>query len=162
MLQINKLPEEKWDDFKSLRLEALQKDPLAFGSSYTEEIEFTEDIWKNRLQNTLFAIQENKLIGMVSFLVNQKSKLNHTAEIYGVYVKYEFRNKKIGKQLIETAINLIRQNRTIKKIKLVVSAIQESAVNLYIQLGFEIVGTLKNELKVDDNFYDALVMEKIF
>ena len=98
---------------------------------------------------------------MVSFLINKKFKLSHIAEIYGVYVKDEFRNQNIGKMLIDNAINRIEENENVKKIKLVVTASQQYAISLYTQIGFEIIGTLKNELRVDDTFYDALVMEKI-
>ena len=81
--------------------------------------------------------------------------------MFGVFVKEEYRNKKIGKQLVESAINKIRQKKNIIKIKLVVTAIQDSAIKFYSSLGFEIVGTLKKELHVNSKFYDALIMEKL-
>jgi ribosomal protein S18 acetylase RimI-like enzyme len=161
MLQIKNFPKERWHEFKALRLEALQKDPLAFGSSYEEEINFTSEKWKSRIDNALFAVFDDKPVGMVVFLINSKQKLNHVAEIFGVFVKEEYRTKKIGKQLVESAINNIRRKENIIKIKLVVTAIQDSAVKLYSSLGFEIVGTLKNELCFESKFYDALVMEKL-
>lgn len=161
MLQIVKLPEERWKEFKALRLEALQNDPLAFGSSYEEEIIFTDEIWRSRINNALFALNDDKAVGMVVYMISPKNKLNHVAEMFGVFVKEEYRNKKIGKQLVESAINKIRQKKNIIKIKLVVTAIQESAVKFYSSLGFEIVGTLKKELHVNSKFYDALIMEKL-
>jgi ribosomal protein S18 acetylase RimI-like enzyme len=160
MITIKKLPQERWEEFKSLRLEALQNDPLAFGSSYEEEINFTEDVWKKRISNTLFACHVDNPVGMISFVIPQKIKQNHIAEIFGVFVKVDFRNKKIGKQLIEAALDLIKQNKNVRKIKLTVTTVRESAVKLYSQSGFEIVGKLKSELKFDNKFYDAFVMEK--
>jgi ribosomal protein S18 acetylase RimI-like enzyme len=161
MLQIKKLPPEKWEEFKALRLEALKNDPLAFGSSYEEESSFSSKIWKKRLNNTLVATCEEEPVGMIGFLVNQKSKLAHVAEIFGVYVKEDYRDKKIGKQLIEAAIHSILQNNKVLKIKLTVTSVQHSAIKLYSSLGFEIVGRLHKELKHKDKFYDGIIMEKI-
>ena len=57
MLQIKKLLPERWKEFKELRLFALQNDPLAFGSSYEEEINFPDDFWKNRLKRALMMVE---------------------------------------------------------------------------------------------------------
>jgi ribosomal protein S18 acetylase RimI-like enzyme len=161
MLQIKKLPVERWEEFKELRLIALQKDPLAFGSSYEEEIKFQDDLWKNRLSNTLFAVYDDKPVGMVLFLIDTKLKLSHVAEIFGVYVREEFRDRKIGKQLIESLINSIRKNKSIIKIKLTVTDVQESAIKLYSSFGFKVVGRHEKELKYGDNYYDGIIMEKM-
>lgn len=161
MLQIKKLPAERWGEFKALRLEALQNVPLAFGSSYEEEINFNDKIWKERIKNTLFATLNDNPVGMIVFLINPKKKLNHIAEIFGVYVKEKHRDKKIGRQLIESAINLIRQNKSIKKIKLTVTSVQDPAIKLYASFGFETVGRLHKELKYENKFYDGIIMEKI-
>jgi ribosomal protein S18 acetylase RimI-like enzyme len=161
MLQIKKLPPERWREFKALRLEALQNDPLAFGSSYEEEINFTDKTWKEKIKNTLFVTLNDIPIGMIVFVINSKKKLNHIAEIFGVYVREQYRDKKIGTQLIESAINLIRQNKSIKKIKLTVTSVQDAAVKLYSSFGFETAGRLQKELKYKDKFYDGIIMEKI-
>lgn len=39
---------------------------------------------------------------------------------------------------------------------------QKTAVKLYEKFGFQTVGKLKNELKVEDKFYDEAIMEKMF
>jgi len=161
MLQIKKLPPERWKEFKEIRLYALENDPLAFGSSYEEEINFHDDLWKSRLKNALFAVHDDRPVGMVVFLINPKTKLNHVAEIFGVYVKEEYRGKKIGKQLIESAINLIRQNKSVIKIKLTVTDVQDSAIKLYSSFGFKVVGRHQKELKYEDKFYDGIIMEKM-
>ena len=161
MLQIEKLPVERWKEFKALRLEALKGDPLAFGSSYEEEMNFSDKIWKERINNTIFATFKDEPVGMIGFLINQKIKLTHIAEIFGVYVKEGFRNKNVGKQLVEGAINSIRENKSVIKIKLTVTSVQSSAIRLYSSFGFEIVGRLTRELKYEGKFYDGIVMEKI-
>ena len=65
-------------------------------------------------------------------------------------------------KLVEKVLKLVKQNSNILKVKLIVSSTQLAAIELYKSFGFEIVGILKNELKVNDNFYDGLIMEKYF
>lgn len=161
MLQIKKLPLERWKEFKALRLEALKKEPLAFGGSYKEESDFSDKVWKERIHNSLFAILDDEPAGMIGFLINQKTKLAHVAEIFGVYVKEDFRNNNIGGNLVEGAIKSIRENKSVIKIKLTVTSVQSSAIKLYSSFGFEIVGRLKKELKYEEKYYDAIIMEKI-
>jgi ribosomal protein S18 acetylase RimI-like enzyme len=142
-------------------LEALKEEPLAFGGSYKEESDFSDKVWKERIHNTLFAILDDEPVGMIGFLLNQKNKLAHVAEIFGVYVKEDFRNSNIGGNLVEAAIKSIRENKSVIKIKLTVTSVQDPAIKLYSSFGFEIVGKLKKELKYEEKFYDAIIMEKI-
>ena len=107
MVEIKKLSADRWKDYRSLRLEALKNDPTAFGSSYGEEMKLSEKEWKRRMKNTLFALSDNKPIGMIVYVFQKKAKIKHIANIFGVYVKREFRNRGIGKNLIESALLLI-------------------------------------------------------
>lgn len=70
MIEIKKLPPSRWKDFRDLRLEALQTDPLAFASSYEEEKNLTQDEWKRRINNSLFALSSDKPIGMIVYIID--------------------------------------------------------------------------------------------
>ena len=160
MVEIKKLSADRWKDYRSLRLEALKNDPTAFGSSYGEEMKLSEKEWKRRMKNTLFALSDNKPIGMIVYVFQKKAKIKHIANIFGVYVKREFRNRGIGKNLIESALLLIKENRNIIKINLNVNPRQKSALKLYKKYGFKTIGTLKKDLYINGRFYDELIMEK--
>lgn len=160
MIEINKLPPNKCKDYKALRLEALKRDPTAFGSSYEEERKLSEADWKKRTKNALFALSNNKPVGMIVYVFSNKIKTKHIANIFGVYTQEKYRNQGIGKKLIESALLEIRRNRSIMKIDLTVNPKQKSAVKLYKKYGFKVVGVLKKDLFVNGQFYDELVMEK--
>lgn len=160
MIEIRKLHPERWKDFQDLRLEALQSDPLAFSSSYDEEKLLTTDEWKKRVDNTLFALSNDTPVGMIVYIFNDKIKTNHIANVYGVYVKKEYRGQGIGKQLVEEALKIIQQNAKVSKIHLTVTAEQTAAIALYKKYGFIVVGKLEKELQINGKFYDELVMEK--
>ena len=97
---------------------------------------------------------------MVGYIINNNLKTSHIAQIFGVYVIHEYRGQGVGNKLIEVAVKLIQENRHTSKIKVTVNPEKKAAVKLYDKYGFEIVGRLKNELKVNGKFYDGLIMEK--
>ncbi|MFX0132917.1 MAG: GNAT family N-acetyltransferase [Candidatus Hodarchaeota archaeon] len=160
MFEVKKLSSERWKEYRDLRLEALKSDPIAFSSSYEEEKNITEDEWKKRINNALLAFSNDKLVGIIVYIINNKNKTKHIANIFGVYVKKEYRRQGIGKKMIENALKIIQKNVIVSKIKLGVNPELKAAVKLYEKCGFNIVGRLKNELKVDGKFYDELIMEK--
>lgn len=157
MIEIVDLPAERWEDFRSLRLKALRSDPTAFGSSFEEEELFTEEEWKRRIRNTIFALSNDRPVGMIVY-VSDRTKTRHVAEIFGVYVEAEYRGRGIGRRLLEEAQSRIRKERNIVKVKLAVNSEQRVAVKLYRNAGFVVAGKLK-ELKTGRGYFDELIME---
>ena len=160
MIKIKKLPTSRWKDYRNLRLDALRKDSISFSSSYEEEKKLLDSEWKRRTRNTLFALSDDKPIGMIAYVFNKKSKIRHIANIFGFYVKESYRNQGVGRKLIESALSSIMRNEYIIKIDLTVNPKQTSAVRLYKKFGFRVVGVMKRDLFVNGKFYDGLIMEK--
>jgi ribosomal protein S18 acetylase RimI-like enzyme len=161
MLEVKKMPEQRWNEYRAIRLEALKYEPLAFSSSFEEEQTMADDEWKKRIGNVLFALSHDKPLGMIGYIINNRLKTQHIAHIFGVYVQKEYRCQGIGRTLIERAIDNIRKNTYVSKISLTVNPLQKAAVKLYKKYGFKLAGILKKEMKVDDKFYNVLVMEKL-
>jgi ribosomal protein S18 acetylase RimI-like enzyme len=160
MIEIKKLPLERWEDYKNLRLRALKNEPRSFGSSYQEEVSLSKEVWLSRMNNALFALKDDKPIGMVVYIFENRLNSKHIAHIYGLYVDEEFRNQGIGLRLMYQAIALIHENKDIRKVELAVNPEQNFAVRLYNRCGFNSIGVYKNEFCVDGQFYDSLAMEK--
>ncbi len=168
-IQIIKLSPDKWQLFKELRLESLREEPQAFGQSYDEALKLSDDTWKTKLEAALngtsfwmfFATDDEKLIGSMNGRQLEGEKLNHVAEIHGVYVKKEYRGKGIAKKLMETLLDEISKNSTIRKIKLTANTEQTAAVKLYESFGFRIIGKAEKELNITGNYVDEYLMEKL-
>ena len=158
--KICRLPESRWEDHRNLRLQALQNDSIAFGSSYDEEIEYDTSVWKDRMKTALFAVVNDRLVGMISVVRRNRLKTGHTADIFGMYVSREYRQMGIGDALLMSAISVASENKDVTKIVLSVNPKQEAALSLYRKHGFQVAGELKKELQIDGNYYDELVMEK--
>ncbi|MDW3196548.1 MAG: GNAT family N-acetyltransferase [Cytophagales bacterium] len=160
-IEIQELPQSRWKACRDLRLEALREEPLAFGSSYEEEKNISDAEWQTRIKNALFALENDKLIGMVVLIQQTNIKSRHVANVFGLYVQSSHREKGIGKLLMSAAIEKLTAIGTIRKIKLAVNAELTATINLYEQFGFQRVGMLNQELRYNDRFYDELIMEKL-
>ena len=159
LISITSLPEERWKECRDLRLQALQKDPIAFSSSYEEEKDLSEHEWRQRIKNALFAIINDTPVGMVVMIVESLSDNEDIASIYGLYVNSACRGKGIGNQLLTEAMISLKKLETLKKIKLSVNCEQKHAITLYEKLHFQVVGTLKKKILYQGNYYDELMME---
>ena len=160
-ITVGKLSEDNWEKFREIRLEALRNETIAFGSSYEEEVDRPEALWKERIKGAVFAFSGEKIIGLMSYKDEDRIKTKHKSGIYSVYVKPEYRNKGIGKKILTEVLRLIKENKDIKKVNLTVNPAQLSAIKLYESFGFKTVGKLSKELLIDGKFYDELLMELI-
>jgi ribosomal protein S18 acetylase RimI-like enzyme len=164
MITVTRLPESRWPDYRDLRLEALKNDPLAYGSSYEEELGYQEADWRERMLAVLFAVPsgspDSKPVGMIVCGRNNRLKTSHICGIYGVYVSREYRGRGIGRTLMEAALEEIKRMTGVVKIELAVNPTQKAAERLYRKYGFKITGRVKKALCVNGTFYDELMMEK--
>ena len=168
-MNIIKLEPSRWEEYKNLRLEALKKEPTAFAASYEEKVGKEDEYWQNQLKkfqeaeedSMWFAEVNSQLVGLTGWYRSNTEKLRHSASVYAVYVKPEYRGKGIAKELIKKVLDEIESKPEIVKIDLNVNTKNETAANLYKKLGFEIVGTLHKEIFVDGEYFDEYEMEKI-
>lgn len=161
---ISQLPESAWQQYKSIRLKAVESDPQAFGCTLKEELMRSDAEWKHFLNNMWFAITEdNKLVSMIGLLQDTGDKNKHRAALISFWVDPTYRGHEIGKKLIET-IQKIAYEKNISKLYLQVTTTQSAAIKLYTLFGFEAIGTFKKHSKNEDRnlFFDQLLMEKIF
>ncbi len=163
-ITIGKLPPEKWQEYKALRLRALRDDPHAFSEPFEKAVAYPDERWKQRAAEAyegkesliVFARAGEQLVGMVGafFPPNEIS----VAYIFGVYVVPEARGKGVAKQLLASLLHELKANPKIVTVKLSVNKEQLAAVKLYESFGFTVVGEENVQLG-DGNYYDAHVME---
>lgn len=152
-----------WMEFRKIRLEALKENPSSFGTSYEEEVGRSEEQWKERLNDkkriTLIAFDNDRPVGTIGAKLETPLKISHIANITFVYVTPQYRGKSISTKLMEFVLKRIKEKGKIKKVSLHVVKEMAPAIKLYKNFGFQIVGELKNEIKVGKKYYDSLVME---
>jgi len=130
MIEIASLPPERWKESRDLRLASLRLEPAAFGSSYEEEVSFDETEWKRRTSNALFALEDGKPVGTITCIFGNHLKTRHVAHIHGVFVDPSRRGRGIGRKMLETVLDQLKNKGDIVKVQLTVNSKRLAAVNL--------------------------------
>lgn len=140
-ISITKLKANEWQKCKDIRLETLKREPKSFNSTYQESITYPSAYWKEKLtdKNNLFAfaIDNNKIIGLMNLTIGEENETDETAVIHGAYVNENYRGQGIGKSLLIFLIKKIKKNKKIRLLKLWVKDTQTIAKKLYESMGFE-------------------------
>src|SRR5215468_10993870 len=162
-IEIRRLAQEDPADhllFQSIRLEALQANPEAFGSTFEVENEKPLSWFSDRLggSTVLGAFHNAALIAIAGFAVQQGQKRAHKGMLWGMYVRPAARKSGVGRRLVEAICNRARQQ--VELIQLTVVRDNEQARRLYARLGFLEYGLEKKALKQADRYYDEVPMAK--
>ena len=146
------------DILREIRLEALQNNPEAFGSSYEEEAVYSDANLKEQLTKakTFGLFYDNKIIGQVNFGVLPIKRTLHDGYLTGMYVTPSHRDKGIGSILLQAVIKYAQD----KVIQLHLECISENkgVIKFYEKHGFVTFGTHPRALKDGDKFYDTNFM----
>lgn len=128
--------------------------------SVEEEKQWINSFAKQKNCLLLMAESHGKIIGNISVNGHSRSMLQHTASI-GMSVINEWRNKGIGKLLMQSVINWSEENEMLELLWLQVFAQNIAAITLYKKMGFIETGRQKNFFKSRTGFYsDNITMTK--
>ncbi|MEI4803939.1 GNAT family N-acetyltransferase [Bacillus sp. NPDC077411] len=161
---IRMLTEVDAESYWDLRLEALQKNPEAYVTTYEEAIKKEEPIQEviKNLQGehsyTFGAFDENnKLVGIVTLLTESRAVLRHKGHIVGMYVSAQSRGRGYARNLIYESVKEAKK-LNIEQIGLSVVSDNMAAKKLYHSIGFESYGVEKRALKMDEVYRDEEYM----
>jgi ribosomal protein S18 acetylase RimI-like enzyme len=146
--------------FWDLRLEALEREPRAFGSSAEEHRDtpveaFSERLFPARDDNYVLGVfDDRELVGSLGFARILRQKEWHKGRIWGVYVKEKYRGQGLGGALMTEVFERARRNEGLEQITLTVGDDQTAAKRLYSSLGFQVFGHERRALKVDNTYVD--------
>lgn len=94
--------------------------------------------------NVLVAIEDEKIVGIVSYGKGKAIDNEQTGEIYSIYVLKEYQGKNIGKQLFIAAKKVLEE-KGYKEF--IVTCIKQNPSNkFYEKMGGKIVNTIKSNI----------------
>ena len=151
--------------FWQLRLQALERDPQAFGESADEHRTTSVETVAARLATAapdnfvLGAFLDGQLVGTAGFFRNATLKRKHKGRVWGMYVADSARGQGIGKALLAALIERAKQLPDLDAILLSVASSQVAAQRLYTSLSFESYGFERAALRVGDHLIDEHYMQ---
>ncbi len=150
--------------FRALRLEALQREPDAFGSSFAEEAALSEAeharfIRSGPTRAAFGAFLEGALIGMLGLYAFEQAKTRHKGRIWGVYVRDAHRGRGVAAALLAAAVAFARSVPDLEMLQLTVGVHSGAARRLYETAGFHAYGTERHGMKLGPGDYrDEILM----
>ncbi len=153
-IRVRRLTEDDAEIYRAIRLEALERYPEAFQSTYETSAELPLEAYVQRLQrHALFGgFRGDDLSGFVGFYPLRSPKVRHKGLLWGMYVKEEARGTGLAAALVEAVLDHARAH--VDQILLSVITDNERARHFYGRMGFEPYGLEPRALKIGDRYYD--------
>jgi ribosomal protein S18 acetylase RimI-like enzyme len=107
----------------------------------------------------VFAEISGQLAGFLIIKPRHQANIRHTSEL-NMGVHSEYRNKGVGKFLLENALKLAKDSIEIEIVYLMVRGDNISAIRLYQNFGFEQMVILDKDTKIGNTYYDGILMRK--
>ena len=149
---VRRLAESDAAEYFALRREALEREPYAFGSAPGDDRFQSVELVRESLADSEQAIIGAfgpELVGTVGIRRLTRAKVRHRAELWGMYVRADYRRSGIGRRLVEDAIRFARERDGIRQVHLAVTDRAVDAAMLYEKLGFVVWGIEPAGLRVD-------------
>jgi len=144
--------------FRDIRLEALQKNPEAFGSTFQRENAQPLSWFEATLgaADIFGAFVDGTLAGMAGYSAQENSKQAHKGVLWTMYVRASARSTGLGRKLVAAVLDHARGR--VEMVQLTVVSENAGALRLYGAMGFVEYGYEKRGLKHDGRYYDEVLM----
>ena len=106
-----------------------------------------------------YAVKDEQVIGWCDVIPERNPRLHHRGGL-GMGVLPGYRGKGIGTLLLKETIRQAEEFG-LEKVELHVYTTNENAIALYKNLGFEEEGIIRKFRKLNDDYFDCLMMAKL-
>ncbi|MBK3822638.1 MULTISPECIES: GNAT family N-acetyltransferase [Paraburkholderia] len=159
MVTVRLLDPHDADQFKALRLLAVDNAPTAIWPTRQEEMARSTEEIANRVRSTptqavFGAFEGEVLVGITGVRREPLCQVNHKATIWGVFVNPSYRGRGIAQTLLSAATVHATEEWDTIQLMLCVNAENLPAKRLYASHGFQTFGLEPRAMKVGDRFYD--------
>jgi RimJ/RimL family protein N-acetyltransferase len=148
----------------NVRLESLESEPTAFGSSPARHRSIPIEEFRGRLTADpadyffIGVFADGKLAGIAGFIHEQGEKERHKGIVVGVYLSKDLRGKGIGRAMLKALLDRAAGIEGLLQIVLKVAMTQSAALATYRSLGFTSFGRELGALCIDGRYIDEEYM----
>lgn len=151
--------------YRALMLDAYARHPDAFTSSVDERAALPMTWWEKRLgaddanSGIVFAAFDGDgMVGVAGLSFESRSKAQHKASLFGMYVPAPFRGLGIGGALVATVLEHARARPEVTLVQLTVTDGNAAARRLYERFGFVAFGVEPFAVAVDGGYVSKVHM----
>ncbi len=144
MIAIEPIGPRNAETFKAIRLRALLDTPIAFGSTYARESQFTNAEWTERVGRWngekgigYLAMDGDIACGIAGGLLEKQDATQ--ASLVSMWTAPSHRQRGVGRLLVDEVIGWA-QSRGVRRMLLMVTSSNEPAIRFYKRLGFTLTG----------------------
>lgn len=163
-VEITEISPEDWKQFRQIRKEALKNEPHALSplrKGDVPESEWDENDWREMTDflngehwGCLVAKDRGQMIGTLGY----SKTPNKTAILWGMYVDRNYRNKDIGKSLLDEALDILKRKAQCEKIELAVTGNNADVMDFYERFGFQMTEAIDETDEKTGEKYEKYVM----
>ncbi|HTO30286.1 MAG TPA: GNAT family N-acetyltransferase [Pararhizobium sp.] len=147
--------------FRTIRMEALRREPAAFASSAADWELLPHDEWMRRLiTNYVFvSFEADEPVAIMGMMRQGASKMAHRATLIMVYVRRDQRGRGHAKALLDALVGHARESG-IAQLELALSAENPAAFRFYQREGFTEVGRIPAGMRHEGREIDEILMAR--
>ncbi|CAH1658586.1 GNAT family N-acetyltransferase [Chelatococcus asaccharovorans] len=152
--------------FRAIRVEALTRNPGAFGAAASDWAELSDEAVAARIptqppsvilgafaQEPISEASPESLVAMAGLMVGGSIKQLHKGLVWGVYVREAWRRQGLAAAMIDALIAHARRCESLEILLLSVAADNPAARALYVSRGFTPYGLERHALKLGPGNY---------
>ena len=138
-------------------------DVVVNNNRYLPDIKREEfDLMFSGNQHNFVAVESNgEILGHLAIHSTLKPRLKHSAS-FGIAVAKISRGKGVGRFLMEHLLSYCDEQLNLARLELEVHANNAAALALYKSFGFEVEGTKRKAVLVEDDLIDIVVMSRLW
>lgn len=160
---LRRLTADDAEAFREIRLEGLRLTPQAFTAALSQEAVRPLETFRERMESShvLGAFDgDGRLQGVMGLHLSDSPRTGHIGQVWGVYLREAARGTGLARRMLDQLVETARGR--VEALELGVGVYNTPARRLYAAAGFVEMARLPRVVRVDDDYYDEILMRLTF